>query len=177
MLKLVKRIGSWARAVQGLLFLLMSGLPATTTFVSGFYEGLPWTHTIALTMLALAGGAVLAVCLISIWEKMGGRKQAALLALGKIWEDGTSFRNDASRHAPPLTQDELDKIRDFEAEILENVGIVSKLALSKIRKINTYWEGNHPRDVHPRYRRGDKKLICFSERLLRVGELIEKHSD
>ncbi len=154
----------------------MSGLPATTTLVSGFYEGLPWAHTIALTMLALAGGAVLVVCLISVWEKMGGRKQAALLALGKVWEDGTTFRNEASRRPPPLPQDDLDKIQEFEAVILENVGIVSKVALSKFKKINTYLEGDHPPDVHVRYRRGEKKLIVFTERLRRVGVFIEKYS-
>ena len=177
MLASFKRIGSLIKSLHGWWLFLMSTLPVAVTFISGFYEKLPWAHTIALTVLALAGGAVLAVCLISIWEKMGGRKQAALLALGEVWEDGTTFRNEASRRPPPLTQDDLDKILDFEVVILENVGIVSKVALSKFRKINTYWEGNHPRDVHPRYRGGDKKLIVFSERLRRVGEFIDKYSD
>ena len=173
-LKLVKHIGSWARTAQGWLFLLMSGLPAATTAVSGFYEGLPWAHTIALTMLALAGGAVLVVCLISIWEKMGGRKQAALLALGKVWEDGTDFRNEAATRRV-LTIKDFEKIRDINAEILKHVGVVSKPSLSKFRKIGTFEIADHPREVQEDVR-GDKTLLILSERLKRVFDFIEKHS-
>ncbi len=105
---------------------------------------------------------------------MWGRKRRALIALGLIWEEGTGFRNDASKRAI-LTQDDCDKMSDFKNKILKNVGVISKPEQSFYRKINTYNVTDHPPEVQEDVR-GDKKLIVFSELLRRVGVFIEKYT-
>ena len=174
MLGILRNIGVLFTSVKGWL-IAMSSLPAISVFVSGFFDPLPWGHKIALMTLALAGGAVFVVCLITIWEKLGGNKQAALLALGTVWEDGANFRNDAMARPPPLTQEDKEKIKDFHNTIVESVGIISKPEQSFFRKINTFNKSVHPAEVQVEVR-GDKELIIFCELLLRVGNFIDKHT-
>jgi hypothetical protein len=103
-----------------------------------------------------------------------GRRESALVQLGEVWEEGTSFRNDAMQRAV-LSADDLATIKRFEDKILNSVGAVSKPELSFFRKINTFNPGDHPPEVHPGVR-GDKILVIFSERLRRVGEFIKKYT-
>ena len=103
-----------------------------------------------------------------------GRRENALLRLGEVWEEGTSFRNYAMARAV-LSADDLAAIERFEETILNSVRVISKPELSFFRKINTYDPSDHPPQVQTAIR-GDKILIIFSERLLRVGKFIEKYA-
>ena len=102
------------------------------------------------------------------------RREHALVNLGKVWEDGTTFRNNAMMR-PPITQDDMATMKQFEETILRNVAVISKPRLGFFKKINTYNEADHPPEVHPSIQE-NKKLIIFSERLRRVGKFIEVYT-
>lgn len=174
MVSFFKQIGEWFRSLQGWFWMVMTGGPAIGAWAGGLYDGLPWAHGIAFSMLALAGGGIFAASLVSMWQSLVGRKEKALLALGEVWEDGTDFRNNAAAQQF-LTLEDYEKISEIEAEILKHVAVVSKTSLSKFRKMGVYDASVHPPEVQECVL-GDKVLLTLSERLRRVDEFIENHS-
>lgn len=115
------------------------------------------------------------------WELMTSRKRVddlwptktkdeALRELGRLREEGVHFReNSASQRL--LLQADLEKIKAFEAAIIEYVEIISPGEATNFRVIDTFEPARHPAHVQ-----GKQELLLFSERLRRLGEFITAHS-
>ncbi len=104
-----------------------------------------------------------------------GRKQRALVLLGKVWEEGTDFKNTAASKRIISGEDSII-IKNFENSIFENVSVVSPPEESLFRQTSTVCKTDHSQTVWPEFCGGDDTLLIFSERLFRVGEFIKKHT-
>lgn len=115
------------------------------------------------------------------WELMTSRKRVdelwptktkdeALRELGGLREEGVHFRENAASQRV-LLQADLEKIKAFEATIIENVEIISPGEVTNFRVIDTFDPTRHPAHVQ-----GKLELLLFSERLRRLGEFITAHS-
>ena len=56
MLDRLKKIGNFARSVQGLLYIVATVIPTVLTYIIGIFEGIPWSSRIPLALASAAAG-------------------------------------------------------------------------------------------------------------------------
>jgi hypothetical protein len=103
------------------------------------------------------------------------KRRKALGELGKVWEDATHYLNDVVQGRTIGTA-EIDKLTAFEQAIYDQVDVISPGETSMFRTIGSYNVKKHPAEYHPEFWSGDKRLVIFSERLLRVRRFLNKHT-
>lgn len=117
----------------------------------------------------------------SLSELIDNKKQKidALSLLGNLWEQSTDALNRVVRwrlQNTHISGDDAIRLNDLESQIIDQIKIISPGEASMFKTLGSYNSKDHPEEYYPDKWGGDKRLLEFSERLLRVRRFIDKHS-
>ena len=97
MLDWLKKIGNFARSVQGLLYIVATVIPSVLTYIAGIFEGIPWSSRIPLILASAAAGFATVYYALRTYhhisERYGFRKEinAAIDALQDMLDEGHEY--------------------------------------------------------------------------------------